>query len=73
MLLAQRLNMGAGQVPRRSLPVARALPVELELGPGKVSAVTLDVSAGGFLHKGSLRVGFMFEQTSAPDRDASSW
>jgi hypothetical protein len=106
MLLAQRLNMGAGQVARRSLRVAQALPVELELATGKVGAVTLDVSAGGFStlvseapekgerivfklklgrslepisggakvvnvvpHKGSLRVGFMFEEMAASDKD----
>jgi c-di-GMP-binding flagellar brake protein YcgR len=33
---------------RRSLRVAQALPVEIQSGAGRVLAVTLDLSAGGF-------------------------
>jgi hypothetical protein len=106
MLTAQRLNLKPGEMMRRSLRVAQALSVELELPEGRVSALTLDLSTGGFSalvstapepgspvgftlklgralepvkgrgkvvaavpHKGSVRLGIMFEVVAAADRD----
>jgi hypothetical protein len=105
LLTAQRLNSKPGESQRRSLRVAQALPVELELPAGRVSAVTLDLSTGGFsvlvsqspeqgtsigfklklgrtlapmlgrgkivavvLHKGSIRLGIMFEELVERER-----
>lgn len=104
LLTAQRLNLKPGEAQRRSLRVAQALPVELDLPQGRVAAVTLDLSTGGFSalvseapatgspvgfklklgrtlapvlgrgkvvavipHKGSVRLGIMFEEV--PERD----
>lgn len=48
LLAAQHVMMRPGQKPRQSLRVARALQVEVTLPGGKVRAVTMDVSVGGF-------------------------
>jgi hypothetical protein len=48
LLAVQRLQLKAGEVPRRALRVARALQVDLDLGDWQTRAVTLDVSTGGF-------------------------
>jgi PilZ domain len=48
MLLAQEIGPHPGAGRRRSLRVAQALPVELQGPGGRVLAVTLDLSAGGF-------------------------
>jgi hypothetical protein len=48
LLTAQRLNSKPGESQRRSLRVAQALPAELDLPGGRASAVTLDLSTGGF-------------------------
>src|SRR5688500_12145332 len=48
MLLAQQMGNQPGQGQRKSLRVAQALPVELESPRGRMLAVTLDLSAGGF-------------------------
>jgi hypothetical protein len=106
LLTAQRLNLKPGEMMRRSLRVAQALSVELELPEGRASALTLDISSGGFSalvsqapeagssigftlkmgralapvkgrgkvvavvpHKGSVRLGVMFEDVAAPDRE----
>jgi len=106
LLTAQRLNLKPGEMMRRSLRVAQALPVELELPEWRASALTLDLSSGGFSalvsqapeagssigftlklgrtlapvkgrgkvvatvpHKGSVRLGIMFEHVAPPDRE----
>ena len=48
MLLAQEIGPHPGASRRRSLRVAQALPVEIQGPGGRVLAVTLDLSAGGF-------------------------
>jgi hypothetical protein len=48
LIAAQRLQVKAGEVPRRALRVARALQVDLDLGTGHTRAVTLDFCTGGF-------------------------
>lgn len=48
MLAAQKLALQPGQQARRTLRVARALPVEVELEGQEQRTLTLDVSAGGF-------------------------
>ena len=48
MLLAQEIGPHPGASRRRSLRVAQALPVEIQAPVGRVLAVTLDVSTGGF-------------------------
>lgn len=48
LLLGQRLTLQAGQTPRQSLRVARALQIELTLPSLSVKAITLDLSTGGF-------------------------
>ena len=48
MLLAQQMGTQPGQGQRKSLRVAQALQVELESPRGRMLAVTLDLSAGGF-------------------------
>lgn len=48
LLAAQRVQARPGLNPRRSMRVSRALQADLELGSGKVRAMTLDVSSGGF-------------------------
>lgn len=48
LLLAQQMGNQPGQGQRRSLRVAQALPVELDTPRGRMLAVTLDLSAGGF-------------------------
>ena len=48
LLVAQRLQLKPGEMPRRALRVARALQVELDLGTSREKAVTVDISTGGF-------------------------
>jgi hypothetical protein len=48
LLVAQRLQLRAGETPRRALRVSRALQVDLDLGTAHVKAVTADLSTGGF-------------------------
>jgi hypothetical protein len=48
MLLAQQISPHPGSGQRRSLRVAQALPVEIQTPAGRVLAVTLDLSTGGF-------------------------
>ena len=48
MLLAQQISPHPGSGQRRSLRVAQALPVEIQAPAGRVLAVTLDLSTGGF-------------------------
>ena len=46
LVLAQRLEIRAGGT-RQALRVARAIPVELDLRAGKVTALTQDISVSG--------------------------
>jgi hypothetical protein len=48
LLKAQRLSLQPGQTPRRSLRAALALPLTLRLPTGTLSALTQDISSGGF-------------------------
>jgi hypothetical protein len=48
LLAAQKLQLRAGEVPRRALRVARALQVDLDFATSAVRAVTSDISTGGF-------------------------
>jgi hypothetical protein len=48
LLSAQRLQLKAGETPRRALRVARALQADLDLPTSHVRAPTLDISTGGF-------------------------
>jgi hypothetical protein len=48
LLLAQQMSSQPGQGQRRSMRVAQAMPVEIETSQGRMLAVTLDVSSGGF-------------------------
>jgi hypothetical protein len=48
MLLAQEIGPHPGASRRRTLRVAQALPVEIQGPGGRVLAVTLDLSMGGF-------------------------
>ena len=48
LLVAQRLQLKPGEMPRRALRVARALQVELDLGTAHLRSVTVDISIGGF-------------------------
>jgi len=48
LLAAQRIQVRAGEVPRRQLRAARAVQVEVDFGKEKVRTLTTDVSAGGF-------------------------
>lgn len=48
LIAIQKLSLKPGETPRQSLRVARVLQVDLEWPKGKVRAVTLDISAGGF-------------------------
>jgi hypothetical protein len=48
LLVAQRLQLRAGETPRRALRISRALQLELDLGTGHQRAVTIDLSTGGF-------------------------
>lgn len=47
LLAAQRLTIRSGEVPRRTLRVARALQVDLDLATSRERAVTVDLSTGG--------------------------
>jgi hypothetical protein len=47
LVTAQRLTLKDGETPRQAMRVARAMPVEMELAKGWVSALTQDVSVGG--------------------------
>ena len=48
LLAAQGLAVPPGASPRRSLRIARACQVDLELPRGRRRCVTLDLGAGGF-------------------------
>ena len=48
LLAAQGLALPPGTSPRRSLRVARACQVDLELPKGRRRCLTLDLGAGGF-------------------------
>ncbi len=48
LIAAQRLQLRAGEMPRRALRVARALQVDLALATSHERAVTIDLSSGGF-------------------------
>lgn len=48
LLAAQRLTIRPGEIPRRTLRVARALQVDLDLVTSRERAVTADLSTGGF-------------------------
>jgi hypothetical protein len=48
LLAAQRLTVKAGETPRTTLRVARALQVDLDLLTSSVRAITNDLSVGGF-------------------------
>jgi hypothetical protein len=106
MLLAQQLNLKPGEAMRKTIRISKACPAELVMPWGRVSAVTLDLSTGGFSTlvsdapesgselqfklrlsrtldpvvgtakvvgrvplKGSVRLGLMFEQVPAGDRE----
>jgi hypothetical protein len=46
LVIAQRLEFQAGET-RKALRVARAVPVEFEVGTARISALTQDISASG--------------------------
>jgi hypothetical protein len=48
VLKTMRVSLQPGQVPRRSLRAALALPLTLQMPGGKLSTVTQDISSGGF-------------------------
>jgi len=48
LLAAQKVQVRAGEVPRRQLRASRAVPVEVDLGKEKVRTLSTDISAGGF-------------------------
>jgi hypothetical protein len=48
LLLSQKTGSHPEAGMRRSLRVAQALPVELEMARGRTMAITLDLSSGGF-------------------------
>jgi PilZ domain len=48
LLAAQRLTVRPGETARRSLRVARALQLDLDLVTSRERAVTIDLSTGGF-------------------------
>jgi hypothetical protein len=48
MLAAQKLTRSPGEQPRRTLRVARALQLDVEIGDARERTVTLDLSVGGF-------------------------
>src|SRR5690242_14398510 len=48
LLAAQRANLKAGEIPRRTIRASKALQVDLEMGDEKIRGLTLDISAGGF-------------------------
>ena len=48
LVAAQRLQLKAGEAPRRALRVARALQVDLDLATARTRAVTNNLSTGGF-------------------------
>jgi len=48
LLGAQRLTVKPGETPRKSLRVARALQVDLDLLTSSARAITIDLSTGGF-------------------------
>jgi hypothetical protein len=47
MLAAQRLSLRPGLTPRRSIRVARALQLDIEMGGHQLRSVTSDLSTGG--------------------------
>ncbi len=47
LLLAQQLTMKVGNNARRALRVSAAVPVQMDLEGAQVTAVSLDLSAGG--------------------------
>ncbi|MBK9517062.1 MAG: PilZ domain-containing protein [Anaeromyxobacter sp.] len=48
LLVGQQLTLAAGQTPRQTLRVARALQIELVVAEVHERTVTLDLSTGGF-------------------------
>ena len=48
LVAAQRLTLKPGETPRQALRVAKALQIDLDLAAGRVRAMTLDLSIGGF-------------------------
>ena len=47
LVLAQRLELRSADGARQAVRVARAVPVEFDLGNGKASSLTQDISASG--------------------------
>ncbi|MHB8417005.1 MAG: PilZ domain-containing protein [Myxococcales bacterium] len=48
IVAAQRLTLRPGQTPRQAMRAARALAIDLDLAAGRVRALTMDLSRGGF-------------------------
>jgi hypothetical protein len=48
LVAAQRLTVKAGETQRQALRVARAVQIDLDLSSGRIRALTLDISLGGF-------------------------
>jgi hypothetical protein len=48
IVAAQRLTVKEGETQRQALRVARAVQIDLDLSTGRVRALTLDISQGGF-------------------------
>lgn len=48
LLAAQRLTLKPGETPRRTLRVARALQVDIEVLTSSIRAISVDISIGGF-------------------------
>ena len=48
LLVAQQISYDFGRAKRQGIRVAWALQVDLEIGRGRVRAVTVDISSGGF-------------------------
>jgi len=48
VVLSQRVPLRPGEKPRRAMPVAQMLPVEIELPTGALRTTTVEVSGRGF-------------------------
>src|SRR5271170_942022 len=48
IVVAQRLTLKEGETPRQARRVARAVQIDLDLSCGRVRALTMDISKGGF-------------------------